>query len=446
MAMHSDSSKVDRAAYEAGAVPVELSGWTQPQGVARAWPRLESDLTADVAVVGAGLAGASLALHLTEAGLQVAVLEARQPGWGASGRNAGHVLPILRDPRALERFPDGGQRFLDVFREYHTLPFDLAARHDIDCDAVRSGYINGMRTRKAFDAFRRQFAWLEARHIQRVTPLSADDMRRRTGSDYYPYGLVFEDGGRINPYLFTNGMIGAAAGLGAQVRGDSEALTVARDGKHWRVRSARGSVLAQRVVFCTNAYPTGVEPAFQRAVQPLTAYGLTTKPLPPEARALILPGGGTFAQAPLDLNPVVHDRHHRLILSSIPKVGGARNAAWHFRTQLRWLHRVWPATRGMQIELDDYWTGRVAMRGVQFPGVFDLGDGLFGLMYFNAWGNVMAPLMGKLLAEALAKDDLADFPAPVGKPEPVAFHGKYEALIRWILLPAARTAQRLHWL
>lgn len=433
----------DDTAYERGEVPVSLSGWTRPQGLAAAWPRLEEDAAADVAVVGAGLAGASLALHLSEAGLRVVVLEARQPGWGASGRNAGHVLPILRDINVLDRFPDGGKAFLEVFREHRTIPFDLARQYSIDCDAVRSGYINGMRTRRAFDAFLRKHAYLEERRIQRLVQVGNADMQRLTGSRVYPYGVIFEDGGRVNPYLFANGMVASAAKLGARVHGDTEALTIVRVGAQWRVRSACGSVLADRVVFCTNAYPAEVQPVFRSAFYPLTAYALTTKPLPAAALDLILPGGGTFSQAPLDLNPVVRDRHGRLILSSIPRVGGAADASWHFRSQLRWLRRVWPETREMDIAMDDYWTGRVALRSTQFPGVFDLGGGVFGLMYFNAWGNVMAPLMGKILAHGLAGDSMAALPVPLETPQPVASPSKHEVLIRHVLLPAARTLQRL---
>ena len=96
----------------------------------------------------------------------------------------------------------------------------------------------------------------------------------------------------------------------------------------------------------------------------------------------------------------------------------------------------------MNIEMEDYWTGRVAMRQKQFPGVFELANNVFGLMYFNAWGNVMAPLMGKIVADALARDAMHALPFPLEKPEPVSFNRKYEMLIRHLLLPAARTAQR----
>ena len=56
-------------------------------------PSLEGTVTADVAIVGGGLAGLTAALDLARAGRSVVVLEAERVGWGASGRNGGFVGP-----------------------------------------------------------------------------------------------------------------------------------------------------------------------------------------------------------------------------------------------------------------------------------------------------------------------------------------------------------------
>lgn len=431
------------ALHDRGLVPIAQSGWTQPEGVAASYPVLERNLDVDIAVIGAGLAGSSLALHLAEAGMQVAVLESRQPGWGASGRNAGHVLPVFKDMALLESFPDGGKAFREAFRDHHTIPFDLSEQYGIDCDAVRAGYLNAMVGRGEFEKFRDQFAYLERDGFQKVRLLDGVEMEGMTGSRHYPYGILFENGGRVNPYLFTNGMIAAAVDRGAQVFGGSEALALARVGKRWRVRTARGEVTAAKVVFCTAAYPTQIVPAFEKCFYPLTAYALTTKPLDAAASARIMPGGATFAQVPVDLNPLVKDRHGRLILSSLPSSTKPEDGAWHFRNQLAWIHKVWPETRDMDIELERYWTGRVAMRTREFPGVFDMGGGVYGLMHFNAWGNVMAPLMGKLLAEGLAADRPDMLPFPFEKPKAVFYRPQQELLLRHTMIPAARLGQKL---
>ncbi|MBP9592713.1 MAG: FAD-binding oxidoreductase [Steroidobacteraceae bacterium] len=141
---------------------------------------------------------ASRALHLAEAGVSVAVIEARQPGWGASGRNAGHVLPTLRDASVFETFPDQGQRFLDAFAEHHTLPFDLPAKHGFAADATKSGYINAGGSAEDIARFRGQTAWMEERGLLTVVELGGEELRKATGGAHWSHALVYPDGGRAD--------------------------------------------------------------------------------------------------------------------------------------------------------------------------------------------------------------------------------------------------------
>lgn len=428
--------------FDRGLVSLDSSGWTKPEGIQSNYPSLEQDINTDVVVVGAGLAGSSLALHLAEAGIGVTVLEARVPGWGASGRNAGHVLPVLKDISVLERFPDGGKRFLEEFREHHTIPFDLAEKHGIECDAVKSGYLNVMTDKSALDAFKAEVAPFERADILQTQTVGGGELAELTGSEYWTDGLLYPNGGRVNPYLLSDGIVRKAIELGAQIFANSAAVELHPTGKKWRVTTLRGSVIADRVVFCTNAYPTDIVSEFVNSFYPLTAYALTTKPLTAEASARIMPGGQTLAQVPVDLNPLVKDRHGRLVLSSIPMVSRPEDADWHYQNQISWLHHIWPETQDMAIELEAYWTGRVGMRDVEFPGVYEVKPGVYGLMHFNAWGNVMAPLMGKLFARGLASGDMAQLPFPIEKPRAVADPGKQDRNIRQWMIPAARQAQR----
>ncbi len=56
-------------------------------------PRLHETTSTDVVVVGAGILGLSLTLHLAEQGVGVVLIDAEEPGFGASGRNTGFVVP-----------------------------------------------------------------------------------------------------------------------------------------------------------------------------------------------------------------------------------------------------------------------------------------------------------------------------------------------------------------
>lgn len=430
--------------YEQGSVPIANSGWTQTLGVAPDYPALEQDLTADVVVVGAGLAGSSLALHLTELGLSTVVLEMHQPGWGASGRNAGHVLPLLRDMSVFESFPDQGRAFFELFREHHGIPFEIAQRYNIDCDATQSGYLNAMTSQSAFEKFHAASTQPADKLGQNLESVDAPAMLAMTGSNYYSHGVLYPSGGRINPYLFTAGMSAAARAQGARIFGDTEVTSLSQNGDDWRVRVQNGStVRCKRVVFCTNAYATDVVPELRQSCYPMTAYALSSGPLPHELRDQIMPSRATLAQVPFDLNPFLIDGHDRIITASMPSRSKPWDADWHFQQHLAWIHRTWPVTREFPIKLQAYWTGKVAMRQQEFPGMYELRPGIYGLMHFNAWGNVMAPLMGRALATAIARDRLDQLPFPIERPQAVSNPGKQEFLIRSLMIPAARIAQRL---
>ena len=62
--------------------------------------RLSFDLDVDICVVGAGLAGLTVALEAARLGASVAVLEGRHIGWNASGHQLGTVMPGLRTCRS----------------------------------------------------------------------------------------------------------------------------------------------------------------------------------------------------------------------------------------------------------------------------------------------------------------------------------------------------------
>src|SRR3977135_4542875 len=94
-------------------------------------PGLHGAAEADVVVIGAGFTGLSTALHLREAGVDVAVVEAMEPGWGASGRNNGQVIPTLSRPDPddiIARHGAAGGRFVAVLWDSAPLLFSPARR------------------------------------------------------------------------------------------------------------------------------------------------------------------------------------------------------------------------------------------------------------------------------------------------------------------------------
>lgn len=118
--------------------------WSATANPSAPCPELQADVSADVAIVGAGFTGLSAALHLAQMGRSVVVLEAQTPGWGASGRNGGQVNPgLIEAPNdAIVRFgPEMGQRMIRLSGQAGQLVFDLIAEHHIQCDARPVGWL-----------------------------------------------------------------------------------------------------------------------------------------------------------------------------------------------------------------------------------------------------------------------------------------------------------------
>jgi len=127
--------------YEAGTVPINYSAWPLEQPATQ-YAALKADIDTDVVVIGAGLAGSSVALHLAERGIATVLLEGDQPGAGASGRNAGHIQPYLSSLEPLQNFAGGGRKFLNYFTSNRNIIVDLCQKYSIAADVHLFGMID----------------------------------------------------------------------------------------------------------------------------------------------------------------------------------------------------------------------------------------------------------------------------------------------------------------
>src|SRR5437764_15226361 len=97
-------------------------------------PELSGGQAADVVIIGAGFTGLSTALHLREAGVDVAIVEAAEPGFGGSGRNNGQVIPTLTRPDPddiVAKHHAAGERFVALLRDCASTLFDVIRRYQI---------------------------------------------------------------------------------------------------------------------------------------------------------------------------------------------------------------------------------------------------------------------------------------------------------------------------
>jgi glycine/D-amino acid oxidase-like deaminating enzyme len=429
-------------AIRKGTHGVEHSGWTTFPGERATFEPLLGDRSADVVVVGAGLAGSSVALHLAQGGAGVALLEAHEPGWGASGRNAGHVVTHREVLPSLRRLPDRGEAFIDLWRRELNLTYTLVQQHRINCDAVQGGYLKVALTARAVAGAQRHAEEFAALGLP-VRFADRDEVAVFTGSDRYHGGALDEAGGRINPFHFARGLARAAREAGAAVYSRSPVDSARRGGTKWRVRTPGGSVMADRLVFCTGAYGDVPDiPEIRDSWCPLLAYAIMTKPLPERARSRVLPTGGVCSELPGGMNPALIDGLGRLVTASIP-LRRAENYTVVEAMRRRWIDRTYPELRGVSIETAHYWTGALAWSKDQLPQLLQLGPGAFMVNGFSAEGNVPAPMLGKHFAEKLLADALGELALPLRPAQSLRWRGRYEFSIRKVLIPLHVLAERV---
>jgi glycine/D-amino acid oxidase-like deaminating enzyme len=254
-------------------------------------PALDGDARADVAVVGAGITGLSTALHLAEQGAKVVVLEAEQPGWGASGRNGGQVNPGLKhDPDTVEREfgRDLGGRMNAFAGAAPGFVFDLIERHGIRCDARRNGTLRAA-IRPKHAAQVRATAEQLARRGAPVELLQGSSLEQATGTARYRVAMLDRRGGDLNPLSFARGLARAALAAGAGVHGGTRALGMKRLGALWRIETAAGVVSAPQVVLATNGYTDDLWPELRRTIVPLFGAIAATDALPETIARGIMP-------------------------------------------------------------------------------------------------------------------------------------------------------------
>ncbi|MDT8857406.1 FAD-binding oxidoreductase [Paracoccaceae bacterium Fryx2] len=392
------------------------------------------EIEADLLVVGGGFTGLSTALHAAERGLRVVLVEAQRVAWGATGRNAGFVVPNFAkvDPEAVvaRLGPDRGARLNAFAAGSADLVFGLVARHGIACDAVQSGWIQPAHAPEALartQSRARQWAALgrpaEALDAAQVTAL--------TGVPGYLGGWIDRSGGVLNPVAFARGLARAAVAAGVRLFEDSPVGALAATDGGWRASLPHAQVRAARVVLATNAHAGGLVPGLAQSFFPLRVFQIATDPLPAAVRDRLLPGGQCVSDTRRNLFTFRFDAENRLITGGMHILGpgAARRVpvAIHRRmARMLGLPDLPPLRHG--------WSGMAAVMPDFLPHLMTPAPGLMAGIACNGRGIAMSTQLGVVLADWAAGAEAGDLPVPCGPVAPIPLH----ALMRHapnVLLP-----------
>jgi glycine/D-amino acid oxidase-like deaminating enzyme len=391
-------------------------------------PQLMGDRRSDVIVVGGGITGLSTALHLAEAGIAVALLEAHVPGWGASGRNGGQVNPGLKaDPDEVEkRFgADLGGRMNSLSGGAPEFVFELIKRLKIDCDARRNGTLRAAANPRQALRLRSTAAQLSRRGAP-VELLEAEALARATGTQRYALALLDRRGGDLNPLRYARGLAAAAHAAGAELYDDSRALRLQNQGQLWQVSTAGGSISAPRVVLATNGYTDGLWPQLKKTIVPVFGAIAASAPLPDTAARAILPGRSVL----YEIGAITHyfrvDARQRLLFGGRGPLREVSDAA-AIKHLLAYAQRLWPAIG--PLAWTHVWGGQMAMTTDHYPHVHEPQPGVSICLGYNGRGVAMATVMGALLAARIARPAAA-FDMPITAMRAIPFHTFWRTGVR----------------
>jgi len=373
---------------------------------------VQSDLDADVVVIGSGSTGMATALYLAqEHGIRALVLEANQSAWGCSSRSGGqgqNASGRLTRSQWIARWGLDVAKKLDLeiragfenFRQLST---------EIDCDANDGGHLYLAHRPEKMDYLRNETRVRREVFGYDTRLLSAEEVRRDYCDERDTVGAMREaEGVGIHPLKFTFGLMQKARALGVKVHTASPVQgweTIA--GVH-HLRTPGGTVRARRVAVCTGGY-TGqkLNPMLRNKILPILSNSVVTRPLTEAELQATNFRSRTFLTDTRTLRFYYRLlKDNRLQLGSRSAITGAdAQDPVHLKLLTDAIARKFPPLAGIQIDYS--WWGWVDVSHDMMPRITrpDPGQSVWYAVGYGGNGVSFSTWAGKRLAERVAGKD-----------------------------------------
>jgi len=412
----------------------DTSLWDATAGPGIEAAPLEGETEADVAIVGGGFTGCSAALHLAEGGASVRLIEARDIGFGGSGRNAGLVnAGLWLDPDVIEAQlgREVGARLNERLSDGPGVVFGLIEKHAIACEAARNGTLHCAHSPAGLKALESRARQMKERGAP-VEMISAREAAERTGTGVYFGAILDHRTGTIQPKAYVRGLARAAMKAGATLHQDSPVTGIERVRDRWEVRAGRGRVRARALLVATNAYHQGLPAKGAPTFVPVHYFQLATRPLSHNVARSILPGReGAWDSGPV-MSSFRMDAMDRFIIGavgSLDAAGGAVHRSWAKRRA----RKLFPQLEGAEFE--HAWFGRIAMTGDHLPRIFRVGPDAYSIYGYSGRGISPGTVFGKAMAECLLAEGEKALPLA-----PIEAHDESWRTFRQLSIEAGATA------
>ena len=364
------------------------------------YPPLRGDVRADVCIIGGGYTGLSSAIHLRKAGYNVVLLEANRVGWGASGRNGGHVGTGQRaEQDQLEKWVglDQAKALWQLGLEAVDTVCALIDEYDIDCE-LKSGNLHV--AAKAGDA---QGLQAEVEHLSgvygydQIRYVDSAELAELTSGQGFHGGTVDSGCKHLHPLNYALGLAAAANSLGATLHEGSRVLGY-REGDKVEVKTDQGTVTANFLVLACNGYLEKLEPRTAGRIMPINNYMLATEPLPEALARQLIRDDTSMSDSLFVINYWKLSADNRLLF------GGGETYSRRFPGDIpgfvrKYMLKIYPELADTRIDYG--WGGTLAITMNRMPDFGRLSNQVFYAHGYSGHGVPTATLAGKLLAEAI---------------------------------------------
>jgi gamma-glutamylputrescine oxidase len=365
------------------------------------FPSLQGAASTDVCIIGGGYTGLSSAIHLRRLGYSVTLLEANKIGWGASGRNGGHVGTGQRaDQETLEKLVglDHAKELWKLSLEGVDTVCNLIDEFNIDCE-LKYGNLHVASKAK-------ETVWLEEEvaHLRdtygydKLRFAAQDEVAGMTSGQGFHGGIVDEGCRHLHPLNYALGLAKAAAELGATIHEGSRVLSYT-EGDKVRVKTDSGEVSARYLVLACNGYLEKLEPRTAGRIMPINNYMLATEPLPEEVARRLIRDDTSMSDSLFVIDYWKLSADNRLLF------GGGETYSRRFPADIKnfvrqYMLRIYPELASTRIDYG--WGGTLAITMNRMPDFGRLSSQVFYAHGYSGHGVPIATLAGKLLAEAIS--------------------------------------------